>query len=210
MDGLNNYKNYIIISGAILLVYISISIYYTYSDVTYIVSDIDNKIYMVRSGRNKSQVFLKQSADTLATINSRIETLIRHLQNNYSTDNSKNYFIAKLRENYHPYVLSEAHIDPNYTTYTIDKQDMRVCLRTRDKNERIYDINLLMYVCLHEISHMANYSPDGTPIIGHNITFKTIFAFLVNEAISIGIYKYENYAQNPKEYCNILLSSSIT
>lgn len=205
----NKYTNYIIISGAVLLIYISINIWYTYSDIIYVVSDIDKNTYMIRSGNNKSQEFFKNSANTLATINMKVQALIKHLKQKYATDLSKIYFIDKLNENYHPYILSEAHIDPRYTTYTIDKQDMRVCLRTRDKNENIYDINLLTYVILHELAHLCNYSQDGTPLIGHNDTFRRIFALLVKESMSIGVYKYDNYSKNPVEYCGLLLNSNI-
>ena len=66
-----------------------------------------------------------------------------------------------------------------------------------------------MYVVLHESSHMGNYSPDGTPIIGHGDEFKRIFVILVKEAIELGLYKYEDYAKNPKSYCGITLVSQI-
>jgi predicted SprT family Zn-dependent metalloprotease len=180
-----------------------------FNEVSYIKSTIDNKVYMIRRGQTKSPEFLQQSADTLAKINARVQKLIEHLDTIYSKDSTKNYFITKLKNNYNPYMISEAAIDKRYTSYTINKKNMHLCLRTRDQYEQVYDINLLMYVTLHELAHVSNYNQNGYSIEGHGEEFKMIFGFLVKEAINIGIYQYENYTRNPKEYCGIVLNSNI-
>ncbi len=179
-----------------------------YTEKTYVKSTIDNREYLIRRV-NKTEEFLTESANTLAIINGRIEKLISHLKDNYMNDPSKNYFIKKLDENYNPYILSEAEVDKRYTTYTIDKEDIHICLRTRDDNENLYDINTLMYVLLHELGHLCNYSKEGYPIQGHGPEFRYIFKFLLKESIKIGIYKYVNYSQNPQPYCGIVINSSI-
>lgn len=179
-----------------------------YNENTYVESDIDKNRYLIRTG-NKNTVYLKESANTLAEINKRITILINHLERKYNNDSSKNYFIKKLRENYNHTILSEAAIDNRYTTYTIDKEDMHICLRTRDKHEKLYDINLLMYVILHELAHLCNYNVNGYPIQGHGEEFKYIFKLLVSEAILIGIYEYQDYTKSPQEYCGIIISTTI-
>ena len=193
----------------LILVYFIWVFVNNYSEIEYVKSTIDNKIYMIRRGNRKSKEFLLKSANTLATINLRVEKLINHLQTNFSDDQNKNYFIKKLRENYNTYMISEAAIDPRYTTYTVDKQDMHICLRTRDQYENVYDIDILMYVVLHELAHLCNFNKFGTPIIGHGSEFKIIFKFLVEESMKLGIYKYTDYKHNPREYCGIQISSSI-
>jgi hypothetical protein len=60
-----------------------------------------------------------------------------------------------------------------------------------------------MYVALHEMAHIA------CPEIGHGELFKKIFNFLTLRAIDIGLYTNDDYAQNPVEYCGMVLSSSI-
>jgi hypothetical protein len=193
----------------IAIIFYLINLYTSYSENTYIKSTVDNNTYIIRNSHNKSVEFLQNSANTLASINIKMETLINYLVKKYAQDTNNNYWVNKLRENYKPYMVSEAANDPRYTTYTIDKTDMRVCLRTRDSKEDLYDLNLLMYVVLHESAHMGNYSPDGIPIIGHGIEFKNIFIILVKEAIQLGLYKYEDYSKNPKSYCGLVLSSQI-
>lgn len=199
----------VVILTVLILMYLIYTIVYTYSEIRYIKSSVDGKVYMIRRGNNKTETFLLHSANTLAQINTRVIKLIKHLEQNYSQEVSKNYFIQKLKSNYNSYMISEAAVDQRYTTYTVDKEDMHICLRTRDSNEHIYDINTLMYVVLHELAHLCNYTQNGTPIIGHGNEFKMIFKFLVEEAIKIGIYDYINYTRNPQEYCGIKISSSI-
>jgi hypothetical protein len=199
----------VIILGVLIIVYLIYTILNNYLEIRYVKSTIDNKIYMIRRGNNKSEQFLVDSANTLAKINTRITSLIEHLESIYSNDTSKNYFIRKLRQNYNSYMISEAALDLRYTTYTVDKEDMHICLRTRDQDENIYDINTLMYVCVHELAHLCNYTIDNKPIQGHGREFKMIFKFLIEEAIKIGVYKYVNYALNPQEYCGLIISTSI-
>lgn len=202
-------ENILIILGIILVVYFLYHMIYTYSEIKYVQSSIDGKIYLIRRGNNKSDKFLKDSANTLAVINKNITALIQHVDKNYNHHDDKYYFIKKLKENYKPYIISEAAVDPRYTTYTIDKKDMHICLRTRDSNENIYDINILMYVVLHELAHLCNYNRNGDAILGHGPEFRFIFKFLVEEAIKLGIYRHVNYASEPKEYCGIMITTSI-
>lgn len=192
----------------ILLVYFFVTLK-LYNENTYVKSDIDNNNYLIRQSDTKGNDYLKTSANTLAEINNRIIKLIDHLDTKYANDENKNYFIKKFKENYNPNVLSEAAIDNRYTTYTVDKQDMHICLRTRDDKEKIYDINLLMYVILHELAHLCNYNEIGHPIQGHGDEFKNIFKLLVVESILLNIYTYVDYTSQPEEYCGIIISSTI-
>jgi hypothetical protein len=86
---------------------------------------------------------------------------------------------------------------------------MHVCLRTRDQDEKLYNINLLMYVILHELAHLCNYDESGNPIQGHGKEFKDNFYLFIVEAIKIGIYTYIDYTEKPEEYCGIMVSSTI-
>jgi hypothetical protein len=184
-------------------------IVYINSENLYVESSIDNNKYLIRRGKLKTQEYLKESANKLAEINKRVILLIKHLDSKYKNDIDKNYFIEKLKSNYHPGILSEAAIDKRYTTYTINKSDMHVCLRQRDTFEKVYDTNLLMYVILHELAHLCNYNRFGEPIQGHGQEFRDIFKFLIIESIKLGIYTYEDYTEIPKEYCGIVINTTI-
>ena len=199
----------IVIIACVLTIYFIYSYYTSYNESIYIESELDNNKYLIRRGKSKSDSYLKDSANTLAKIHSKITKLIQHLRDNFSNDASKNYFIAKLADNYNAKVLSEAALDQRYTTFTVDKKDMHICLRTRDNTEQVYEIDLLMYVILHELAHLCNYNANGKAIQGHGEEFKSIFKFLVREAVKIGVYTYTDYNNKPKEYCGIMITTQI-
>lgn len=201
----------------LLTIFIICLIYYIYyinRDIVYVKSNIDNNTYIIRRGYNKDNVYLQKSADALAIINKKIVKLIDHLDTKFNYENKYNndmfgHNIKHLKETFSHSILSEAAIDKRYTTYTINKKDMHICLRTRDNNENLYDINTLMYVILHELAHLCNYDKNDNPINGHGLEFKNIFQMLVKEAINIGIYEYVNYEKMPQEYCGIIISTQI-
>jgi predicted metal-dependent hydrolase len=200
-------RTLLLILSFILLMYFIYKIFITDEDV-YIKSTIDNRKYMIRNGNNNKD-YLQDSANTLAIINQRIEKLLKYLKEKYDLNDENNLFIYKLINNYSPELLSEAANDNRFTTFTINKQDMHICLRTRDDNQELYNLDILMYVVLHELAHLCNYDKQGNPIIGHGKEFKYIFKTLVSESIKIGIYKYINFSKEPKEYCGIVINSTI-
>lgn len=200
--------NYIFYISLFLLVCYFIWKIFNEKETVYVKSTIDNREYIIRNGK-KSKKYLQDSADTLAIINERIQKLLNHLQQKYDINDPKNKFLLKLIENYHHGLLSEAANDNRFTTFTIDKQDIHICLRTRDKNEQLYNLDILMYVILHELAHLCNYDKDGNAIIGHGKEFRYIFRILVLESMKIGVYKYINFREKPKEYCGIMINSTI-
>lgn len=202
-------NNIIYLVVFVVIFYIVIELWKQYGESVYVKSSVNGKIYLIRGGKSKSKEYLEESANQLAEIDERVIKLIKVIDEKYKLDYEKRHFIDKLVENYHSSILSEAAVDTRYTTYTVDKKDMHICLRTRDENEHIYNTNLLMYVVLHELAHLCNYNKYGIPILGHGEEFKDIFKFLVLEAIELGIYEYENYVANPVSYCGIVINSTI-
>jgi sRNA-binding regulator protein Hfq len=193
----------------ILLLVILIFLFFRFKNNKKFRSNVDGNYYLIRGGNGKTETYLQNSVDTLAIINKKVDKLIVYLDNTYKNDPIWKHIIEKLKENYSSDILSEAAKDMRYTTFTVDKQEMHICLRTRDNNEKVYDIDLLMYVILHELAHMCNYTPQGQPIIGHGTEFIEIFQFLVKNAIELKIYKYKDYSKEPQEYCGIMITSNV-
>ena len=89
------------------------------------------------------------------------------------------------------------------TSFSVNKgEEIAFCLRSKQNGE-LHKLNLIMYVALHEMAHIA------CPEIGHGELFKKIFKFLTEIAIEINIYKIDDYQGNPVEYCGMILSSNI-
>ena len=132
--------------------------------------------------------------------------LKEHLINNKNDfpEEDKEY-IDLLKDNFdvNKTIIYETEPESDLTSYSVNKgQELSICLKSK-KNNQLHDINLFMYVSIHEMAHM------GCPDIGHGETFKKVFKFFIEEAIKINVYKYVNYSENPTEYCGMNLSSSI-
>jgi hypothetical protein len=50
---------------------------------------------------------------------------------------------------------------------------------------------------------------SACPEQGHTPLFNKIFHFMLNEAVKINIYVYENYSVSPVFYCGMKLNTNI-
>ena len=198
-----NFKIFLII---LMTIFVMIFVYFklNYNDMTYVISNIDNEPYLVRNSIDK-----QNASNTLAKLKQNFIKL-----SNYLFDNQKEYpdyaiYINHLHNRVNDIILVESTQDSIYTSYSINKGEQIVfCLRSRKILNELHDINLMMYVCLHEISHVA--SPYYEHEYGnHGPIFKKIFKFILEIAEKIGIYQKINFRDNPIEYCGLTISDSI-
>jgi len=191
------------INESILLSVIIIFIYILYlikKDRLTLVEANNNVSFMVYDDINKVS-----SANLLAMLVDRMYMLRNILISN--KNNYKNYksYIELLEKNFHKDRTSIYENGPNtnLTSYSVNKgEELAFCLKSK-KTGKFHEINLLMYVAIHEMAHMA------CPEIGHGNLFKEIFRFLTLEAIKLELYTKTDYQNNPVEYCGMQLSSSI-
>jgi len=83
------------------------------------------------------------------------------------------------------------------SSYTEDKKSITMCIQDPE-TKRIYDMNTLMYVALHELAHMISKTVSEEE---HNEEFRQNFAKLLNQASEIGIYNPN--IPIPPTYCGI-------
>ena len=149
--------------------------------------------------------FKKQSANLLSEIITRMYKLRNHLVKNIGDHPNFTDSINLLEKNLDNSRTNiyENSPDSDYTSYSVNKgEEVVFCLKSK-KSGDLHEINLLMYVAIHEMAHV------GCHEIGHTDLFKRIFEFYTKESIKIGIYSYEDYDNNPVEYCGMVLSSNI-
>lgn len=161
----------------------------------------DGNFYVLKNIYANEQEEL-QSANTLAEINRRVTLLIKNLDHGI-------FWVQILNSKYSSNRISEALVQHGITSFTVNKQDIHICIRTRNVENKLYDINTLMFVIIHELAHMANYTQNGDSIEGHGPEFIQKFRFLLQKAINIGVYSYINYAQTPQEYCGMNIDSTV-
>ena len=181
----------------ILIIIISIRIYNNsdYFNLKCIISDIDGNKYCVRE-RSK----LKLAANKLAKVNNNLIKLVKYCKENYSERDN----VKRLVNGFNPKKICETLPTSKYTAYSENKgEKIALCLdKEKNGNGGLIDDNTLIFVAIHEISHIATKS------VGHNDEFWSNFKFLLEEASKIGIYKPIDYKRSPKRYCGIKIKDS--
>lgn len=150
--------------------------------------------------------FNKEKTELLSLIFEKMKILKKYLDENKHTDDLKEYkpYIDQLVNNFnHNTEIYETDPSSELTSYSVNKgEELSICLKSK-KTGQLHNINLLMYVVIHEMSHFA------CPEIGHGNLFQKIFKKFVEVAIKINLYNYDNYDNNPIEYCGMDLNSNI-
>ena len=92
----------------------------------------------------------------------------------------------------------------DYTAYSENKgEKIAFCLnKTKRGNDNLIDEHTLMFVAIHELSHVMTKS------IGHKKEFWDNFKFLLENAKEAGIHEPVDYSKKPIEYCSLTISDS--
>lgn len=180
-----------------MTIFISIKIYYD-SDLfqlTCIVSDIDGKKYCVRERKN-----LKKASNLLAETTQNMTKLVKYLYENFPEKEN----VSLLRKNYNPLKIKEILPTSEYTAYSENKgEKIAFCLGEDKKDvDNLIDQNTLMFVALHELSHLATKS------IGHTKEFWDNFKFLLQESEKVGIYNPVDYKKKETNYCGMKIKDN--
>jgi predicted metal-dependent hydrolase len=195
---IKNINDSVILGSLIIFIYILYKL--TRKKLT-MVEEYTNEIkFLVYNSSDK-----RQKSALLAEVISRMYKLRDYLDNNKEKYPDYAEYIELLKSNFNVNRTSIYENDPesDITSYSVNKgEELAFCLRSKKSNQ-LHNVNLIMYVALHEMAHMA------CPEIGHGELFKRIFRFLTQRAIDIGLYQAEDYSANPVEYCGMILSSTI-
>lgn len=174
-----------------------------YSEFVNVYSGIDNRRYRVLRSQNKEDQ--KRAADTLARINQKVLIFRNHLMRNPNPDFQKE--IENLQNKYNPDHLSEASNEIGYdiSSYTVNKgEEIGLCLKCRGCDESTFEPeNTLMYVMIHELSHVANDEE------GHGKRFQEINKYFTKEASKSQVWLYRNYEERPAMYCGVKIDENL-
>lgn len=190
-----NILTYVLIFFVLILV---IKMYYD-SDIfqlTCVVSDVNGKKYCIRERKN-----MKKASNLLAKTTENMTKLVKYLDQNYSGQEN----VTRLVKNYNPKKIKEILPTSQYTAYSENKgEKIAFCLSKKDKQDvdNLIEENTLMFVALHELSHLATKS------IGHTDEFWKNFAFILKESEKINIYHPVDYKENNTEYCGMTIKDN--
>ncbi len=159
-----------------------------------IVSDVDGNKYCVRE-REK----LELVADKLARTTQKLRKVVNHMGEKYPDREN----VKRLVKGFNPKKIYEILPTSKYTAYSENKgQKLAFCVTKTKEGDNLIDDNTLMFVALHEISHIATKS------IGHKQEFWDNFKFILEEAVEIKIYKPVDYKKKPISYCSLNITDN--
>ena len=159
-----------------------------------IISKVDGNKYCVRDSKK-----VKESADLLATVCTRMKTLVNYMGETYPDREN----VQRLIANFNPNKVMETLPTSEFTAYSEDKgKKLAFCLRKYKDKMALIDINTLSFVAIHELGHLMTES------VGHKDEFWNNFQFLLENAVKIHVYEPVNYAEKSEEYCGMTIDDS--
>lgn len=159
-----------------------------------IYSDVDGKKYCVRE-----RAKLELAADLLATTAQQCDKVVKYMGKTH-TDKEN---VGRLVSKYNPTTLKETLPTSELTAYSENKgEKIAFCLNKKKGGSELIDQNTLMFVALHELSHIMTLS------VGHTREFWLNFKFVLENAVKIGVYDPKDYKKNPQSYCGMTLSDN--
>lgn len=158
----------------------------------------DGQQYEMQNLPNK-----EKAVEIMSAIRSNLMKLHEYYRDtpNVSSDPAVARFVARFSSD----VFVENDMASPDTSYSENKgQKIVVCLRDKTKAPQypLIDQNTIMFVVLHEMSHLM------TETIGHTQEFWTNFKRILHDAVQLGIYQPVNYAQRPTPYCGMTITDS--
>lgn len=178
--------------GVVVLGYIFDYIYKNIN-MTSVTSTIDGRSYRVRKLPDK-----QQAADKIAEISNKLTNLVDYV---FKTNPDKEG-VYQLKTNFNSHNIIENAPGGQYTAYSVNKgEQLALCLRNA-KDDTFIDLNLILFVSIHELAHVM------TDEIGHTDKFWANMKYLLEQAIQIGVYNYEDYKQTPQMYCGLEINST--
>jgi hypothetical protein len=107
--------------------------------------------------------------------------------------------VLRLVKGFNPKKIMETLPTSEYTAYSENKgEKLAFCLnKKKEDNDNLIQEKTLMFVAIHELSHIMTKS------IGHKTEFWQNFKFLLENAKSAGIHDPVDYSEKPEEYCGM-------
>ena len=161
-----------------------------------IVSTIDGNKYCVRE-RSK----INAAADLLAKTTDNCKKLVEYVHGKYPD----NPMVQRLVHGFNPQKVVETLPTSEYTAYSENKGEKIAFCLNPDKTgnvDNLIDEHTLMFVAIHELSHV------GTKSIGHKTEFWENFKFLLENAKEAGIHEPKDYKKKPVEYCSMTIKDN--
>lgn len=171
--------------------FLGLSKYHT----TQVKSNIDGQTYKVRDMPDK-----QEAADLMAKTRLKMKKLKIYVEEKFPDKPQ----VKQLAKNFDAdaHRLGESTPDDEFTSFSVNKgESVQFCLRQREgSDESLVNENVIMFVAIHEMGHII------TPTVGHGPDFWNNFAWLLEQAETLGVYSPQNFAMHPVAYCGMKIT----
>lgn len=163
----------------------------------------DDNIYYVQDAYKDKE----EAAAMMSMLNKKILDVLLYMKKKKESGlyNYSPYLegvVGRVLNNWNPERLYESPPTAPGTSYTVAKGQKTVfCLRSKT-NASIHSIDDMLFVGLHELSHMGDLN------WGHKESFWEVFKFILHEAQEAGVYTPKNYGATPIVYCGLNINYS--
>ena len=156
-------------------------------------SKIDNSYYFVKNQHNEKTKTIV--ADKLANVSKKGNLLINVIQRDEQLKNQIKY--KRLLKKWPTLQIDELNIEEKGVfAFNVNKgYKISLCLVDNDVND-------IMFVFLHELTHIMTYE------VGHPPQFWDNFKEILELSIKHDVYKYRNYNDKHAKFCNLVLDST--
>ena len=171
----------------------TVSVYNKNKNVAVLKSSNDNRNYRLLDLPGKEKCM-----EILVQLNKNVLQLLTYIK----TEEREG--INDLLDNYRPDSLCENLENRSLQAYSVNKGE-EICLRLREPENELQiidDMNTLMFVLVHELSHLM------TDDIGHTEKFWNNMAYLLKKANEINLYTPINYSVTPVMYCGVKIDET--
>ena len=166
---------------------------------TQVKSSVDGQTYKVRDMPDK-----QAAADLMARTRLKMKKLKLYVEDKFPDKPQ----VKQLSRNFDAdaHRLGESTPDDEFTSFSVNKgESVHFCLRQRENSdESLVDENVIMFVAIHEMGHII------TPTVGHGPDFWNNFAWLLEQAETMGVYKPQNFSAHPVAYCGMKITDEQT
>ena len=181
--------------NALLIAVLAIFIYVNFIRKNINLEKVKSKVnglnYYVRKLPDK-----QKAADKLGKLSNDLEKLVNHVKDKDREG------VKKLDAKFDPKIITENIPGSMYVAYSVNKGDeLSICIRDKDTETFIED-NTVIFVAIHEMSHIMSKSTGHTPEFWDNMKY------LLEQGSEIGIYNPIDYSKLPVMYCGQEINST--
>jgi len=167
---------------------------------------VRQKLYLEKiRANNGTEYLVRNLPDKLEAANKlgKISDSLKNLVNSLGDSSSeKSASIKQLTDKFNPKQITENIPGSMYVAYSVNKgEELSLCIREKD-TEKFIDDNTIIFVAIHELSHIMTHETGHTPLFWDNMKY------LLEKASSQGIYMPIDYKQNPVTYCGMDINST--